>query len=277
MEKIDITYKDFGLSESEYNFLVKHICENQSSVFIFGDVDSGKIKFSNLLIKKFKEDELITVVGDTHDYIFHENQKVSEIVIKNDDDYKFLMRTNPDRILFPELRGNVELLFKLLDSGYKGIISTMTYSSRVNNTKEDNSFIPSPPEYVKNAIIPNVDFLIYLKKENGKKLVDFVVINNPLIQKEAEELEIFDFKKETEKQFKLEEIEVKEAIETAFKKQGYDVNVQINVEQDKIINDLRRKNKELRRILGLFILGGTIYLGLKLVILSYSWFLLFNQ
>ncbi len=136
MNEIKKTYKDFGLSELEYNFLVNHICDNRASVFIIGCTGSGKTTFSNLLIKEFDDNELISIVGDAHDYIFHENQKVSQIAIKNDDDYSIafnlLMRSNPDRILVPELTvSNVSLILKAIKSRLKGFMLTM-YSHNEN-------------------------------------------------------------------------------------------------------------------------------------------------
>ena len=52
---------------------------------------------------------------------------------------------------------------------------------------------------IDNTINSNIDFLIYLKKHKGKRFLDKVIINNLDVQKEAQELGIFGFKKEKKK------------------------------------------------------------------------------
>ncbi len=109
------TYQDFGLNELEFNFLVKYISEEALSTFVIGGTCSGKTAFTNLLIQNISDDEIMSVIGDIHDYIFHGNQKVSEFFAKQDEDYvnafDLAMRSNPDRILVPELSVGREQIF----------------------------------------------------------------------------------------------------------------------------------------------------------------------
>jgi hypothetical protein len=63
------------------------------------------------------------------------------------------------------------------------------------------------------TINSNIDFLIHLKKHKGKRFLDKVIINNLDVQKEAQELGIFGFKKEKKKLSKRrKEIKTKSTI-----------------------------------------------------------------
>lgn len=201
-------YKDFGLSELEFNFLVKYISIEALSTFVIGGTGSGKTTFNNLLIQGIGENEAMNVIGDIHDYIFHGDQKVSEVFAKSSKDYDkgfdLLMRSNPDRILVPELTSsNVNLILRSMNSGHKGFMLTMHSSN--GNTGIAEAFSENlkmsgmkevDTQAIDNTINSNIDFLIHLKKHKGKRVVDKIVINNLDVQKEAQELGIFGFKKE---------------------------------------------------------------------------------
>jgi hypothetical protein len=257
MNEIKKTYKDFGLSELEYNFLVNHICDNRASVFIIGCTGSGKTSFSNLLIKEFDDNELISVVGDTHDYIFHENQKVSEIFIKDDDysiAFDLLMRSKPDRVLVPELSvSNVSLILKAIKSRHKGFMLTM-YSPNENTeiakAFSENLKIAGVNEVdiiaIDKTINSNIDFIIHLKKHKGKIIIDKVAINNLEAQKEAKKLGIFGFKAPFKEKFislknilKMEKDTMKiknitdEELENLLKKYPFETGIQEKIEEVK--------------------------------------------
>ncbi|MDR0484296.1 MAG: CpaF/VirB11 family protein, partial [Alphaproteobacteria bacterium] len=205
------TYKDFGLSELEYNFLVKYISEEALSAFVIGGTGSGKTTFSNLLIQYISEDVIMNVVGDIHDYIFHGDQKVSEVFAKEDKDYEkafdLLMRSNPERILIPELTvSNVNLILRSINSGHKGFMLTMHSASGLQGIAEafaKNLTMSGAKDVdvdnIHKVINSNIDFLIYLKKHKGERVVEKVVINNLEVIEEAKELGIFGLKKERKK------------------------------------------------------------------------------
>jgi len=199
-------YHDFGLKQLEFNFLIKHISQNGLSAFVIGGTGSGKTTFNNLLIKHISENELMNVIGDIHDYIFFGNQKVSEVFAKKDSDYgisfDLAMRSNPDRILVPELSvGNVGLILRAMNSGHKGFMLTMHSGNSVMGVAEafaqnlKMNGVEADVLSIDKAIKANVDFLIYLSKHDGKRQIEKVEINNKQVQEEAEELEIFGFKK----------------------------------------------------------------------------------
>lgn len=201
-------YKDFGLSELEFNFLVKYISKEAGSTFVIGGTGSGKTTFNNLLIQGIGENEVMNVIGDIHDYIFHGDQKVSEVFAKKDSDYinafDLAMRSNPDRILVPELTGsNVSLILRAMNSGHKGFMLTMHSGNENEGVSEAfaknlemSGLKEANAQAIDKTINSNIDFLIHLKKHKGKRVVDKIVINNLYVQKEAQELGIFGFKKE---------------------------------------------------------------------------------
>ncbi len=205
------TYKDFGLSELEFNFLVKYISKEALSTFVIGGTGSGKTTFNNLLIQGIGENDVMNVIGDIHDYIFHGEQKVSEVFAKSSIDYDkgfdLLMRSNPDRILVPELTSsNVNLILRSMNSGHKGFMLTMHSSNGNTGVAEafsENLKMSGMKEVdvtaIDKTINSNIDFLIHLKKHKGKRFLYKVIINNLDVQKEAQELGIFGFKKEKKK------------------------------------------------------------------------------
>ncbi len=200
-------YKDFGLTELEFNFLVKYISKEALSTFVIGGTGSGKTTFNNLLIQHISDNELMNVIGDIHDYIFQGDQKVSEVYAKKDEDYgnafDLAMRSNPDRILVPELTvGNVGLILRGMNSGHKGFMLTMHSNSAVNGVAEAfaenlkmNGIDGVFAEDINKTINANITFLIHLKKHKGVRSIDKIIINNGEILKEAQDLGIFGFKK----------------------------------------------------------------------------------
>lgn len=200
------SHSDFGVSDLEFNFLVHHIATCGLSCFVIGGTGSGKTTFNNLLIKHIDDNQLINVIGDIHDYIFFGEQKVSEITAKKDEDYikgfDLLMRSNPDRILVPELSvGNVNLILRALNSGHKGFMLTMhagDVDGGVANAFVKNlalSGVEVKPAEVEKDINSNVDFLLHLhKNDKGKRCLSKVIINNEEVYQEACSLGIFGFK-----------------------------------------------------------------------------------
>jgi type IV secretory pathway ATPase VirB11/archaellum biosynthesis ATPase len=202
---IGYSYKDFSLKELEFNFLTKHICDNRASAFVIGEVGSGKTTFNNLIIQKMSENELINVVGDIHDFIFSGNQAVSDVFARSEEDYQhkfdLLMRSNPKRILIPELTSiNVNFILRVINSGVKGILLTMHASSEelgvaqafTDNLKMAKS--EADEENIYKRINTYIDFLIHLGKDSkGRRAIEKIVINNDKILQEAKELNILGF------------------------------------------------------------------------------------
>ena len=198
------SYKDFGLSLDEYDFIVTAL-KNKASMFIIGGTGAGKTSFSNLLVPHIGDNEIIKVVGDIHDYIFTENQKYNELFASNKEEYseKFdlLMRVNPDRILISELTtSNVDLILRALNSGHKGFLLTMHSGSTdfgvAEAFKQNLAMVGNNVDVMEihKSICGNVDMFIYLEQEGGKRFVDKIVINNAKMLQEAIQLEVFHYK-----------------------------------------------------------------------------------
>lgn len=213
--EIDYVYGDFGLSLAEYVYLLKYVGENQSSVFIIGGTGSGKTTFTNLLIDSISDNEIIKVVGDIHDFCFRKEQKTSEFFVRNDDykqKFDLLMRTNPDRILIPELTvDNVSLILRAMNSGHNGFMLTLHSNSSelgVAEAFKQNMELSGKSNInindIDKAIKNNIDFLIYMgKTKEGKRGITKVEINSKNILKEAKEGGLFGFKQENKKIAKI--------------------------------------------------------------------------
>lgn len=205
---LQYTYENFGISELEFNYLVTNLIENQSSVFLIGGTGSGKTTFTNMLIQHISDNEVIKVVGDIHDYIFKPTQKYSELFAKSGEEYKdkfdLLMRINPDRIIIPELTtSNVDLILRSMNSGHKGFMLTMHSGAslvRVAEAFKQNMALSGKDgidvKEIENSIKQNIDYLVFLNKEKGKRRIEKVIINNPTYLQEAKELNIFGLKEE---------------------------------------------------------------------------------
>lgn len=203
------SYEDFNLTELEFNFLVKHICELKSSCFVIGETGSGKTTFNNLLIDKISNNEIINVAGDINELIFRKEQNVSEITVRNEDEYQktfdLLMRSNPERIIIPELTtNNANLILRSMNTGTKGFMITLHAGSNdksVAEAFEGNLKLSKqesiPVDELSKKINSYVDFFIYLNKnENGERYINKIVINNKEIEEEAKELGILGYNKE---------------------------------------------------------------------------------
>jgi len=199
------SYKDFNLSELAFNYLVKNIAEQQASVFLIGGTGSGKTTFTNLLIQYIADNEVIKVVGDIHDYIFKSSQKYSELFAKTQVEYQdkfdLLMRINPDRIIIPELTtSNVDLILRAMNSGHKGFMLTLHSGDSeiaVAEAFKQNLALSGKEgidvQEIQKSITSNIDFLIFLHKNQGKREISKIIINNQIAKEEACELNIFGY------------------------------------------------------------------------------------
>ncbi len=201
-------YKDFGLEEFEFNFLSNHIAKQGHSAFFIGSTGSGKTTFASIVIQEISTEENMKIVGDIHDFVFKKEHKVNELYAKsqeqNKDSINHLVRSNPERILIPELTTeNAQMILRTLGSGHSGFILTLhadtkkdsiakAFEKNMINAKQETSSLNSIKEDLN-----NVDFFIYLKKDKqGKRVIEKVTINNEEIRNEAKELGVFGYEKD---------------------------------------------------------------------------------
>ncbi|MFL1780490.1 VirB11-like NTPase and helix-turn-helix domain-containing protein [Candidatus Hepatincolaceae symbiont of Richtersius coronifer] len=200
------TYKDFGMSQLEFNFLIKYICEKNSSVFVVGGPSSGKTSFNNMIIYEIDQNTVIKVVGNVNEFVFKEGQKVNQLIASSSEEYqrKFdtLTRLNPERVFIPELdTKNIDFILRCLNMGLAGLVLTMHANDKefdIAKAFEQNLRLAGLPssnlKSIHEQIIEKVDFFIFLQKDSGgKRKISRVAINNSKILEEAKELGIFGF------------------------------------------------------------------------------------